>query len=547
MTGSPIRDEIANLYDEIDTPVFAIGVFLTGVLVSALAFYPKASSTVIRNVNEVITTNLSWYFQALIFALVIFFLFVMISPWGEIKLGKPDEPPEFSYGSYIMMVFAATFGAGIVFWGAAETLSHYETVPPLVNAQPQSIGAMIGAMQYTMFHWGISPWVNHMILSVPLAYYVHRKDAPMKPSSVFVPILGVNNLDKTWLKVIDIIAVVAAAGGATVTVGLAAQQFITGLSYNYGVSVGDFGIIALVTGLTVGYTASAVLGIEKGIKRVSTFNVVLFLFILVCILVFSPFASIFNLGTAGMGKYITNFVDMSLYVNVGGGQSWVGSWTVFYWAWWISFAPMTGIFIARISRGRTLKQVIFGAMVGGTAATLPWFVTMGGYSMLLQHSGQVDLLSIIDSYGISVATYPILAQLPFGELFVVLFLLLVFTFLITTIDSATISLAILTTSGGTQHPSIANRFVWGAIIGLLTSLLLVIGGVGILQNFTIIAGLPMALLALVTVVGFAYQLEESRPVLLTREEDRGSSNVLVNWVSSAKQSQSNSDKSTDND
>ncbi|WP_082256340.1 BCCT family transporter [Haloferax sp. ATB1] len=471
----------------------------------------------------------------------------MVSPWGEIKLGKPDEPPEFSYGSYIMMVFAATFGAGIVFWGAAETLSHYETVPPLVNAQPQSVGAMIGAMQYTMFHWGISPWVNHMILSVPLAYYVHRKDAPMKPSSVFAPILGVNNLDKTWLKVVDVVAVVAAAGGATVTVGLAAQQFITGLSYNYGVSVGDFGIIALVTGLTVGYTASAVLGIEKGIKRVSTFNVMLFLFILVCILVFSPFASIFNLGTAGMGKYIANFVDMSLYVNVGGGQSWVGSWTVFYWAWWISFAPMTGIFIARISRGRTLKQVIFGAMVGGTAATLPWFVTMGGYSMLLQHSGQVDLLSIIDSYGISVATYPILAQLPFGELFVALFLLLVFTFLITTIDSATISLAILTTSGGTQHPSIANRFVWGVIIGLLTSLLLIIGGVGILQNFTIIAGLPMALLALVTVVGFAYQLEKSRPVLLTREEDWGSSNTLVNWISSAKQSQSNSDKSTDSD
>ena len=547
MTGSSIRKGLTNLYEEVDTTVFTTGVILTSALVSFLAFFPEVASNTIRNVNSVITTNLSWYFQALIFFLVIFFLFVMLSPWGEIKLGKPDEPPEFGYGSYMMMVFAATFGAGIVFWGAAETLSHYSTVPPLINAEPQSVGAMIGAMQYTIFHWGISPWVNHMILSVPLAYYVHRKGAPMKPSSVFAPFLGVNNLNKSWLKVVDIIAVVAAAGGATVTVGLAAQQFITGLSYNYGISIGDVGIILLITGLTIGYTASAVLGIRKGIMRISTFNVALFLFILVYVLVFSPISFIFNLGVAGMREYISNFVSMSLFVNVTGGQSWVGAWTVFYWAWWISFAPMTGIFIARISRGRTLKQVIFGAMVGGTAATLPWFITMGGYSLFLQHSGQVDFLSLVEQYGISVATYPILAQLPLGGVFAVLFLVLVFTFLITTIDSATISLAILTTSEGSQHPSIANRFVWGTIVGLLTSLLLIIGGVGILQNFTIIAGLPMAILGLITVVGFAYQLEKTHPVLLTREADWDSSNIIIEKWSSYRRSKSGSDESVNGD
>ena len=547
MTGSSIRNELTNLYEEVDTTVFTTGVILTSALVAFLAFFPEVASNTINSVNSVITTNLSWYFQSLIFFLVIFFLFVMLGPWGEIKLGKPDEPPEFGYGSYMMMVFAATFGAGIVFWGAAETLSHYKTVPPLVNAEPQSAGAMLGAMQYTIFHWGISPWVNHMILSVPLAYYVHRKGAPMKPSSVFAPFLGVNNLNKSWLKVVDIIAVVAAAGGATVTVGLAAQQFITGLSYNYGISIGDVGIILLVTGLTIGYTASAVLGIRKGIMRISTFNVALFLFILVYVLVFSPISFIFNLGVAGMREYISNFVSMSLFINVTGGQSWVGAWTVFYWAWWISFAPMTGIFIARISRGRTLKQVIFGAMVGGTAATLPWFITMGGYSLFLQHTGQVNLLSLVEKYGISVATYPILAELPVGGLFVVLFLVLVFTFLITTIDSATISLAILTTSEGSQHPSIANRFVWGTIVGLLTSLLLIIGGVGILQNFTIIAGLPMAILGLITVIGFAYQLEKTHPILLTREADWDSSNVVIEKLSSYRRSKSGSDESVNGD
>jgi glycine betaine transporter len=547
MTESSIRAELTNLYEEIDTAVFTTGVILTGVLVTFLAFFPAAASDVIRKANNIIITNFAWYFQILVLSLLIFFLYTMIGPWGEIKLGKPNEPPEFGYGSYIMMVFTATFGAGIVFWGATEALAHYETVPPLVNARPQSVDAMIGAMQYTLFHWGISPWVCHMIISVPLAYYAHRKGVPMKPSSVFAPFLGSNDLDKKWLKIIDIVAVVAAAGGATVTVGLAAQQFITGLSYNYGISVGNIGIIILVTGLTIGYTASSVLGIRKGIQRIATFNVILFLFILICVLAFSPVTFIFNLGVAGMSGYIGNFVDMSLFINVNGSQSWLGAWTVFYWAWWLSFAPMTGIFIARISRGRTIKQVVFGSMIGGTAATLPWFITMGGYAMFLQHSGQIDLLSIIEEYGISVATYPILAQLPLGGLFVVLFLVLVFAFLITTIDSATISLAILTTSEGTQHPSIANRFVWGTITGLLTSLLLIIGGVGILQKFTIIAGLPMAILGLVAVVGFAIQLEKSHPVLLTREEDWASSNILAEKVSSYRQSESGTDESLEGD
>lgn len=507
------------LYREIDPIVFGVGAVLTSALVLALAFFPAKSSNVISNINNIIVTQLSWYFQLLIFSLVILFIFVMVSPWGKIKLGKEDEPPEFGYLSYIMMVFAATFGAGIVFWGTAETLSHYGTVPPLINAQPQTMGAMVGAMQYTLFHWGISPWVNHLVLSAPLAYYVHRKGAPMKPSSVFTPFLGVNNLDKRWLQAIDIIAVVAAAGGATVTIGLAAQQFVTGLSYNYGFQVGDIGILVLVTGLAIGYTGSAILGIEKGIKRVSTFNVILFLIILVFVLAFSPLTFIFDLGITGMKQYLSNFVDMSLYVDMGGDQSWLGSWTVFYWAWWISFAPMTGVFIARISRGRTLRQVVFGAMVGGTAATLPWFVTLGGYSMYLQYTDQLPLLSIIQQYGISVATYPILAQLPLGGLITALFMLLIFTFLITTIDSATVSLAILTTAEGTQHPSVANRFVWGMIVSLFTSLLLIIGGVGILQSFTIIAGLPMAILGLFTVVGFAIQLERHRPILLTRDAD----------------------------
>jgi glycine betaine transporter len=547
MTRSSIREELTYLYEEIDTAVFATGVILTGVLVSFLAFFPATAGDVIRNVNNIIMTNLSWYFQILIFSLLIVFLFIMVGPWGEIKLGKPNEPPEFGYGSYIMMVFTATFGAGIVFWGAAEALSHYGNLPPLVNARPQSIDAMVGAMQYTLFHWGISPWVCHMTLSVPLAYYAHRKGIPMKPSSVFAPFLGPNNLDKRWLKIVDIVAVVAAAGGATVTVGLAAQQFITGLSYNYGISLGSVGIIILVSGLTIGYTASSVLGIRKGIQRISTFNVVLFLFILISVLVFSPISFIFNLGSASLKGYITNFVNMSLFVDVGGNQSWLGAWTVFYWAWWLSFAPMTGIFIARISRGRTLKQVIFGAMIGGTAATLPWFITMGGYGLFLQRSGQVDLLSFIEEYGISVPMYPILAQLPLGGFFVALFLVLIFAFLITTIDSATISLAILSTSEGTQHPTIANRFIWGTLIGLLTSFLLIIGGVGLLQNFTIIAGLPMAILALVSVGGFVIQLEKSHPVLLTREEDWNSSNILVEKISSYRQSRSSTDESLEDD
>jgi len=336
---------------------------------------------------------------------------------------------------------------------------------------------------------------------------------------VFAPFLGADNLDKSWLKIVDVIAVVAAAGGATVTVGLAAQQFITGLSYNYGIAIGDIGIITLITGLTVGYTASAMVGIEKGIKRLSIFNIFLLLFMLAAIFVFSPVATIFNLAAEGIAGYISNFVGMSLYVGAVGDQSWVSAWTIFYWAWWISFAPMTGIFVARISHGRTIRQVVFATMVAGTAATFLWFITVGGFALVLQHTGQVPLLSALSEHGVAVSMYPILEQLPGGEVLIPLFMLLVFTFLVTTIDSATVSLAIFTTEEGTLDPSVGNRFVWGLIIGLLTSLLLIIGGVQILQQFTIIAGFPIAVLGLFSFIGFVVQLEKTSPILLTREED----------------------------
>lgn len=530
MKDTLIREKFASFYDEVDLGVFTVGVALTALLTVFLAFRSGTAATAIETTNAFLTSNFGWYFQGFVFFLAIFFLFVLFGPWGRIRLGKPDESPEFSYPAYLAMVYAATFAAGLVFWGAAETLYHYQTVPPLANAEAESAGAMVGAMQYTLFHWGISPWVGHLIIAVPLAMYVHKYDVPLKPSSVFAPFLGADNLEKGWLKIVDVVAVVAAAGGATVTVGLATQQFITGLSYNYGITVGGVGVITLITGLTVGYTASAMVGIEKGIKRLSIFNVFLLLFLLLVIFVFSPIATIFNLATEGLAGYIGNFVGMSLYVGAVGDQSWVSAWTIFYWAWWISFAPMTGIFVARISRGRTIRQVVFATMIAGTAATFPWFITVGGFALVLQHTGQVPLLSALSEHGVAVSMYPILEQLPGGELLVVLFLLLVFTFLVTTIDSATVSLAIFTTEEGTLDPSVANRFVWGLIIGLLTSLLLIIGGVQILQQFTIIAGFPIAVLGLFSFAGFLVQLEKTSPILLTREEDWDISQDLPDYL-----------------
>ncbi|WP_254532960.1 BCCT family transporter [Natrinema gelatinilyticum] len=511
---------IESFRDEIDPFVFLGGAIVTILAIGYIAARPDAAAKSLTNANNFLWSELGWLFLWAMFLAVAFCLWLLIGPWGNIKFGDPNEEPEFSYFSFLAMLFSAGLSTGLVFYGPAEALYHYSSGLPFFGSEAKSSAIVPDAIQYTMLHWGISPWSAYLVVGVTIAYYVHRKGAPIKPSTVFAPFIGVENLDENWVKPLDLLMVVISVGGVAVSLGFVVTQFLAGMSYNYGVEVGDLGTILVTVGLTVGFTASAALGVKRGIRRVSTFNMYLFITLLVVAFVFGPTAFLLTTGTEALGGYVNNFVGMSLYMNAANGVDWVGGWTVFYWAWWFSFAPMIGIFITRICRGRTIRQVVFAGLIGTTAASFPWFIVMGGSSLWVQTKGSLDLLTIVFEQGREVAGFPLFETLiPFGGVFAVGYLLLVLTFLITTVDSTTLSLAMFTTDGR-ENPSTVNRVTWGGLVGLLSSLLLISGGLAALKDFVVLLGFPIAFVLGLCVVGLVIEFEQLHPVLLTERYEK---------------------------
>lgn len=522
--------------EEIDPFVFIGGALLTIIAIGYIAMRPESASKTLKAANAYLWQEMGWVYIWAMFLAVIFCLWLLIGPWGKIKFGDPDEDPEFSYFSMLAMLFSAGLSTGLVFYGPAEALYHYASGPPFFGAEAESAAVVPDAIQYTLLHWGISPWSAYLLFGITIAYYVHRKGAPIRPSTVFAPFIGVQNLDSKWVKPLDLGMVLISVGAVAVSLGFVVTQFLSGLSYNYDVQVGDTGIILLTVGLTVAFTISAALGVKKGIRRVSHFNMALFATLLLTAFVFGPTAYLLNVGTEALGGYVNDFVAMSLYMNAANGVEWVGGWTVFYWAWWFSFAPMIGIFIARICRGRTVRQVVFGGLVGTSAASFPWFITMGGSSLWVQQTGQLDILSIVFERGISVAGFPLFETLiPLGGVFSAAYLLLVLTFLITTVDSTTLSLAMFTTDGR-ENPSTINRVTWGALVGLLTSLLLVTGGLEALRSFVVLLGFPIAFVLGLCVVGLISEFEQLHPVILTNRygsdsDEQSDSTTVADYLS----------------
>ncbi|WP_101297156.1 BCCT family transporter [Halegenticoccus soli] len=507
---------VRRFVDELDPIVFGVGVAATLCAITAFVFRPASAAKRLNEVNAFIWSNFGWLYLLSMFGLVVFALFLVFGPWGNIKLGEPDEEPKFGFLEYFAMLYSAAIAAGIVFWGPAEAIFHYDTVPSLFDAQPQTTEAAIGAVQYTFFHWGISAWTGYVIMGIPIAFFAYRRGAPLRISTIILPLVGEDNLDGVWAKVIDILAVFATIGGIATTLGLVGNQFLTGIEYTTGISVGDLETILVITGLTIAFTVSVALGVEKGIRRISNFNMALFALVTVFVFVTGPTVYIMNIGTEAVGRYANQFITMSLYTGTTNGGEWVGAWTVFYWAWWFSWTPFVGLFIARVSRGRTVRQVVGTGVIASTGITIPWFATMGGTAIFLQKTGAANILGVVGQYGEAGSGYPLLGALPFGSIVTALFLLLVTTFFVTSADSSTLALGMLTT-GGTEQPSTINRVVWGAIMGALASLLMVVGGVNALQAAAIITGGPFAVICLIAVAVMILEFRTIQAVFFSEE------------------------------
>jgi glycine betaine transporter len=522
------KGAIGTFFDELDWIVYLPGLGAAILAILALILSPDASREFINGAFTFLTTSLGWAYLMVGFFLVVFGLFLFFGPWGNIRIGKPDEDPEHSFKSYFAMLYSAGIAAGIVFWGPAEAISHWTLYAPPKNSplvgasEAGTAQAAVDAISYTFFHWGISAWSFYVLLALPIAFFAYRYGAPLRISTVLAPFLGTDNLDGALPKIIDIMAVFATIGGIATSLGFVGGQFLAGLNYIFGVPTTDLLTILMVTGLTVFFTLSAALGVEKGIKRVSNFNMVVFFFLMVVAFVFGPTQYILDLGVDSIGVYFNNFISVSTFTNSVGAEpaGFVGAWTVFYWTWWFAWAPFVGLFIARISRGRTVRQMVGTGVLASTGVTIPWFAALGGSSIWMQMNNVAPIVETYNNVGYDGLGYPLFeAMLPgaLGVFLMLTFLVLVTTFFVTSADSSTLALGMLTT-GGKEHPSTINRTIWGVTMGALASLLLVFGGANALQTASVLTGGPFALVLLIAVWATVRTFRQVDPVFLTEKE-----------------------------
>ncbi len=465
--------------------VFLTSLLIVVVFVLAGVFDPAFLDRVSAALHGAIIAHFGWAYMLSGFFFLVFCLVLALSRYGEIKLGRDHEKPEYTYFGWFSMLFAAGMGIGLIFWGVAEPLSHYMDPPEFI--QPETGQAATFAMRYSFFHWGLHPWAIYIVMSLGIAYFSFRRGMPPLISSCFYPMLG-NRIYGPIGNFIDIMAVFATIFGIATSLGLGAIQINSGLEHLYGLpsTTGVTLLIILVT--TLLFMVSATVGLDKGIQTLSKANILLAFILLLFMLVAGPTSYILNVFTDTIGGYVGNMLEMSLAVNPFLGQEWYKNWTLFYWAWWIAWSPFVGIFVARISRGRTIREFISGALLVPTLLTFAWFSVFGGASLFLELEQGTNIGLAVQN-DVSTGLFLVFDQFPGALILSNAALVLLIVFFVTSADSATFVLGIMT-SKGSPNPSLAKKITWGITQSSVAAILLVSGGLAALQRMAITAALP---------------------------------------------------------
>jgi glycine betaine transporter len=418
--------------------------------------------------------NFGWVFILSSFGFLAFSLYLAFSRYGKIRLGGQDEQPEFRTVSWIAMMFSAGMGIGLMFFGVAEPLSHMSS-PPGGTAEPGTREAAQVAMEYSYFHWAFHPWAIYAVMGLALAYFCFRKGMPNLISTAFYPLLG----DRVYGpigKAIDILAIFATLFGSATSLGLGALQINQGLEAMFGFGGREaVGLaIVVIAVLTLAFILSAISGVHRGIQWLANTNMVLAVFLLVFVFLFGPTVFILNTFTESLGGYVANLIPMSFRTAAFSDGEFVSAWTVFYWAWWISWAPFVGTFIARISRGRTIREFVLGVILAPSVVSFVWFAILGGAAINLQLSGAVDNLAETAANNQPGALFLTLEQFPLFWLTAGITIVLVALFFVSGADAASVVMGMLS-SRGDLHPKRWNIIVWGTFTGAAAAICLLAG------------------------------------------------------------------------
>ncbi|MCM3218105.1 BCCT family transporter [Niallia taxi] len=468
----------------------AILLLLVVVGILAPAFLENLTNTV----QSFITDIFGWYYLIIVSFFLVVCIYLLFSPAGRIKLGKQDDKPEFSRISWLAMLFSAGMGIGLVFYGTAEPISHYAISSPTGEVGTEQ--GMKDAMRYTFFHWGIHAWAIYGLVALCLAYFTFRKGNVSLISATLKPVIG-KRAEGITGKAIDTIAVIATVLGVATTLGFGAVQINGGLSFVYGVPTNittQFIIICIVTAL---FIYSALSGLGKGIKILSNANMILAGVLFLMLFLIGPTLFNLNLFTDTLGAYLQNIVNMSFRIAPLNEEkrAWINNWTIFYWAWWIAWSPFVGVFIARISRGRTIKEFVAYVLFIPAVIGFLWFSVFGGTAMQLEHNN----MGMISGLATEESLFGVLENYPLSTTLSILAIILIGVFFITSADSGTFVLAMMTTNGS-LNPSNRLKVIWGVLLAAMAIVLLYSGGLQALQNMMIIAALPFSIIIAIMAV-----------------------------------------------
>lgn len=513
----------------LDTIVFGVTAVLSLAFVAWGVISTSSLSDASASGLDWVVVNTGWLYALAATGFVVFVIWLAASHYGTIPLGQDGEEPEFRTVSWIAMMFSAGMGIGLMFWGAAEPLVHYATPPPGTGADPKHDVAMAT----TLFHWTLHPWAIYTLAGLAIAYGVFRKGRGLTISAVFEPLIGKKQVTGPVGKIIDIFAIFATLFGSATSLGLGALQISSGAQIvGWADGASNTLLVGIIVVLTICFIISAVSGVERGIQYLSNTNMVLALVLAVFVFVVGPTVFILNMVPTGLGTYIQHLIEYSARTNAMGGQetnSWLASWTIFYWAWWISWTPFVGMFIARISRGRTIREFVTGVLLVPSTVSLVWFAIFGGAAMNAEDAGAG--LSEIEG-GEEATLFALLETMPWATVTSVLVMVLVAIFFVSGADAASIVMGSLS-EHGTLEPNKVTVIFWGVATGAAAAVMLIIGGeesLAGLQQVTIIASLPFVLIMIGMAVSLVKDLKTDPLAVRRKYANAAVDNAIVAGV-----------------
>ncbi|WP_240375259.1 BCCT family transporter [Bacillus piscicola] len=487
------------------TRVFWVSIILSILFVLFGVFFPEILGNAMDAALAFFMQNFGWFYQVSATLFLFFALFMIFSrKFGKIKLGKDNDTPEFSRLTWIAMLFSAGMGIGLLFFGVSEPISHFADPPILAEGGTQE--AAIMSLRYTYLHWGFHAWAIYASIALGLAYFKFRKGYPGLMSSTLRPLIGDRASGRTG-EVIDTIAVFATVFGVCASLGLGAAQINGGLHFLTGIPNNFVTQLIIIAAVTVLFMLSAGTGLNKGIKYLSNANMVLAVLLFAALLIIGPTIFLLNLYTTTFGSYIQNIIQMGLRLAPFNPEdaAWFQNWTIFYWAWWISWSPFVGTFIARVSKGRTVREFMIAVLVIPAVVCTLWFVVFGGTGIFLEY----NLGLPVSQQTLETALFFVFEQLPLGWLMSIITLFLISTFFITSADSATYVLGMQTTKSGIEPPNLV-KYSWGIILAASAVVLMASGGLEAIQTTIIVSAFPLSLVLLAMMISILKAFKQER-------------------------------------